>query len=85
MPLDDSRIIDAVCVIHPYNSEPPQNMRWRGPQLLLLAKSGVLYQTDVESGEILDQIYLPTKFYADSLFEIGDEPGCDKGESAAWW
>lgn len=49
-------------------------MKWRGPQLLLLSKSGWLYQTDVENGEILDKIYIPTKLYSDSLYDLEESP-----------
>ena len=57
-----------MCIIPPYNCKPPSDGKWHGSQLLLLTKSGWLYLSDIENGEILDKIYIPTRHNTSNMY-----------------
>ena len=64
------KVVDVTCIIPPNNCKPQANNKWVSSRIVLLTKSGWLYEADIENCDIISKIYIPTKEYASNLCDI---------------
>lgn len=79
--MSQKKVVDVTCIFPPNNCKPPSNLQWVGPCIVLLTKSGWVYEADLESCKIISKTYIPTKEYTSNLC---DSPMPPKQNAACW-
>nr|XP_026694494.1 DDB1- and CUL4-associated factor 17-like isoform X2 [Ciona intestinalis] len=67
------KIVDAVCIQPPYSCTPPSDGSSRGAQVILLSKSGCLFQVDARNGDVLDSFSIPSKYSMNNVISDDSE------------